>query len=1052
MFGPMNHCSTRTTLACAILVGAFVVAAEQSEDPIRQLTTQLRSGGSFSEVKERARELLLETERLHGGDSLQSGRVIDLLVESLWRGGEAALPESLELAERAVQIKESIAGPESPEMADSLDGLASVLVERGKYADAIPLFERAVAIREQALGEWDLDLARGLNYMGWAVSQFGDVERARATYERVLRIREQVLGPSHPDVAGALNNLAIVHKNQGNYSEASRLYARALGVYESTRGPGHPDSAGTLHNLAVLLRNQGDYASSLEHFERSLALDQESLGPDHPDVATTLVNLGILRSHLGDLESALGLLNQAWRIQTARLPPDHPSIATTLDNLATVHFRLEDYERALAIQTEVLRIREQAFAPDHPLIANTLHNLGAAYEELGDLERARPALERALAIRTEVHGAAHPLAAGTLANLADLWRDAGQPERAAAMYERVLAIREERLGADHPTVAVTLRYRAETLIELGQAQRAFESTLQAAEIGREHLRLTARTLSHDEALSYSSVRPRGEDLALSLLLQHEVETTAAVNRTWDGLIRSRGLVLDEMRSRRAVSGQAVLTRELRRASTRLGNLLVRGPEGSGTRYPDYLREARQERDAAERALARASVDFRLQQEAARVGLAEVTAALPAETALVAYVRYVHREIEERTLSPQKEPAYAAWVARAGAGGPVAIDLGPAERIEELVRNWRDAVESARGRLPRLQRAAESSYRQAGAELRRAIWDPVSAAVGPARRAFVVPDGVLHAVSLATLPTGEGQYLIETGPQVHYLGAERDLATIPRAKNGNGSGLLALGGPDFDHSEGRAASKDAASPPAGGEDCVDPATLGFTPLHGARREVEEVVSIWRRQEGAGAHVEERYGARATEEAFKATAPGRRILHLATHGFFIDNLCAAPTDAVGRLTADIVAAGSRRWTLSGLALAGSNVLPRLSPAGAEDGILTAEEIATLNLGAAEWAVLSGCDTGGGQPVGGEGILGLRRSFEIAGVDTIIMSLWPVEDAAARAWMRSLYAARLGGLSTAEAVRQAGLDALQRRRQRSGSTHPYYWGAFVAVGAWR
>jgi CHAT domain-containing protein len=125
---------------------------------------------------------------------------------------------------------------------------------------------------------------------------------------------------------------------------------------------------------------------------------------------------------------------------------------------------------------------------------------------------------------------------------------------------------------------------------------------------------------------------------------------------------------------------------------------------------------------------------------------------------------------------------------------------------------------------------------------------------------------------------------------------------------------------------------------------------------------------------------------------------------------------------------------------------------APAGHYDGILTAQEIASVDLSTVEWAVLSACDTGVGEVTTGEGVLGLRRAFQVAGAGTLIMSLWPVEDQAAHEWMRALYEARLDkGLSTVEAVQSASLSALQRRKDRGESTHPFYWAAFVAAGDW-
>jgi CHAT domain-containing protein len=140
------------------------------------------------------------------------------------------------------------------------------------------------------------------------------------------------------------------------------------------------------------------------------------------------------------------------------------------------------------------------------------------------------------------------------------------------------------------------------------------------------------------------------------------------------------------------------------------------------------------------------------------------------------------------------------------------------------------------------------------------------------------------------------------------------------------------------------------------------------------------------------------------------------------------------------------------LSGLALAGANHRDRAGP-GEEDGVLTAEEIAGLDLTGVEWAVLSACDTGVGAIEAGEGVFGLRRAMQLAGVRTLIMSLWPVDDRSTRQWMNALYGARLvRHLDSAEAVRHAGQSVLAARRAAGESTHPFYWAAFVGAGDWR
>jgi len=193
-----------------------------------------------------------------------------------------------------------------------------------------------------------------------------------------------------------------------------------------------------------------------------------------------------------------------------------------------------------------------------------------------------------------------------------------------------------------------------------------------------------------------------------------------------------------------------------------------------------------------------------------------------------------------------------------------------------------------------------------------------------------------------------------------------------------------------------------------------------------------------------------GPDATETAFKVRAPEATIVHLATHGFFLEGPCRSALDST-RGVGGVVTA-ENPLVLSGLAMAGANNRQNAGE-GEDDGILTAQEVAAMDLSSVEWAVLSACETGVGEIRAGEGVFGLRRAFHVAGARTLIMSLWSVEDAATRAWMKALYEGRLReGRDTAEAVRQASLTILEDRRAKGLSDHPFYWAAFVAAGDWR
>jgi CHAT domain-containing protein len=337
----------------------------------------------------------------------------------------------------------------------------------------------------------------------------------------------------------------------------------------------------------------------------------------------------------------------------------------------------------------------------------------------------------------------------------------------------------------------------------------------------------------------------------------------------------------------------------------------------------------------------------------------------------------------------------------------------------------------------------------------------------AERVVIVPDGKLHLVDFAALPAEDGRYLVEADPLLNHVVSERDLAASASRELAAG-GLLALGAPDFDvQGDILAAASSSPAPPgrAGlrAPECDEFRRIHFTPLPESAFEVEEIARIWEDAKGGkpspGPDDQEVLllkGGEASEDAFKRLAGEYRVLHLATHGFFLDASCR-PNDGtrgIGGIrptnaTANAAIGVANPLLLSGFALAGANARQSAGP-DREDGIVLAGEIAGLELNGVSLAVLSACETGLGTVMTDEGVLGLRRAFHVAGVRTLVTSLWNVADETARLWMTAFYREHLQGeLATDTAARQASRDLLARRRAAGQSTHPYYWAGFITTG---
>jgi CHAT domain-containing protein len=948
-------------------------------------------------------------------------------------------PDVAEYCLEALQVQREIAPGGSLMEARILAKFGQVEEMGAHFAPAEEYLAEAVVMAER-LGPESSIRRNSLAMIAALEEEEGDLQGARNHLLRVLSSEEKQQ-PQPVAITTTFINLGSVALDQYDFVAARDYTQKALDLLLKTR----PNSAGVqaaLANLAEIFHRQGDLPRALEYARQALATYAGK--PDGLDTASALNSMGDLLLDEGNFASAADYHQRALKI-AEKLTPGSPLVSDSLLGLAKVARAQSNGGLAMEYDLRSLKIGQNA-CPKSFCVVDILNHLGELAYEQGDLAASESYLRQAVDIR------------------------------------------EKSLGPAHPDLARSLNDLALTEATLGRRSEALALALRAESIGAAHLRVSVRTLSERQALAYETIRASGLDLALTLAAG-PANTSSARSEVFDAVVRSRALVFDELAARHRSaygSGDAEVTQlasQLSSARTRLATLVFRGagdmkPEG----YRSLLEEASRTKEKAERMLAEKSAAFRQEQARTQLGLKEIAAALPPGSALAAFIRYAKRDLEKpgaNKVAPEPLPSYAAFVLRAGKQEPDFVPLGAAREIETLLAAWRSDIARQTEAINVSASTSEAAYRRTGAALRRRIWDPLVPRLGAARQVFVVPDGALHLVSLASLPVGTSQYLVETKPLIHYLSTERDLVPAPSRR---GEGILVVGNPAFDRVGTLATAPNQQSAPAGATSgtpkallrgtrsaCGTFQTLHFPPLPGSQQEAENIAALWKQssagegnqvlrgsavQQGSG-ELLEMTGSNASSEAFEQYAPGKRVLHVATHGFFLEGSCQSAMkrrlDVGTRDESFLPGTAENPLLLSGLAFAGAN---RRGSAKADeiDGILTAEEIAGINLEGVDWAVLSACDTGVGEIKVGEGVFGLRRAFQVAGAKTVIMSLWPVEDETTRQWMGTLYREHfLSGMDTGESVRAASLEILRQRRAKNQSTHPFYWGAFIAAGDW-
>jgi CHAT domain-containing protein/tetratricopeptide (TPR) repeat protein len=1010
------------------------------------------------------------------------------------RGHHGDFISAATLHQRALSIRLELLGSDDAVVADSRDQLAFALIQLRRFGEAADVLDESRRTRERTATDSPLALARTLELVGTLHRSSGSFPEAIVPLERALAIRRQS-SPEHPDVVSTLQVRGDIHFLLGGVRDAQRTWFTALELAEKTLRVDHPVFAELLRRLGRSASALGDLSEARRLREQALRIGELSLAPCDLSITALLNGVALSRQDDGEFAAAGQLYRRAVEIiercvvaQKSNTGTD--AYATALFNQALLAQETGDFAEAERLFGRAVQVWSDGFGGTHPFVLRGRDALAEVASARGQLARARTVYERVLADRQRSLGPAHPQVAWTLTNLARTIADAGDVRlalshiaRAVTIYEKsgasdepdhlarllelrgtlearqgnysaarasftaALSERERIFGRTHPLAAETRAALAGVSFRQGDGAAALDAALDAEQAGRNHLQFTIRYLPERQAMAYAAKRPRALDLAISVAA---IDPSQAA-RVLDAAVRSRGVVLDEFAARARSTGIAdsefaSLNTLAVAARQRFATLVVRSLRE--TVPISLLDEARTAKEEAERALAERSADARAEQQRAQIGVDAIRKALPAGAALVSFVRY-DRTPRLTGLTPgtlPSVPAYGAFILRADEIAVTFVPLGAAASIDRVVTQWRREVRSPGSGAGAT--AAQRAYLTVATRLRQMVWDPLAARLEGTSKTFIVPDGLLNLVNFAALPAPNGRFLAEQDAVIHYLSTERDLVTAdaPRPQ----LSLLALGGVAFD---------DSRRPPAGiatrRSGCVTFGRVRFENLPGSGQEVTEIAELWTT---VGANVTHLSGPDASETTLKRSLAGQRVVHLATHGFFLGPDCVAGSSGT-RAVGGVVSAARRDspdttenpLLLSGLALAGAN---RRAAAGSDqdDGILTAEEIAGLNLQGVEWAVLSACDTGLGEIRAGEGVFGLRRAFQIAGARTVIMSLWSVEDIATRRWMASLYDARLRkNLGTAESVREANIAILRDRRARGLSTHPFYWAAFIAAGDW-
>ncbi|MCE9592956.1 MAG: CHAT domain-containing protein [Planctomycetes bacterium] len=958
----------------------------------------------------------------------------------------------------ALDAREKALPDEHPDLQRSRGNLAVTIRELGDLQGARLLEEKVLEVLSRTLPDEHPDLQRARMNLAATKYSLGDVHGARAQFEKLVEVYSRTLPEGDTELQRARSNLAVTNKVLGDLHGARAQFEKVVEVYSRTLPDDHPELQGARMNLAATMLDLGDLHGARALQEKVLAVSSRTLPDEHPALQRARTNLSATLHALRDLQGARALQEKVLEVDSRNLPDEHPDLQRARNNLAVTIGDLGDLQGALALKEKVLDVLSRTLPDDHPDLQAARLNVAISMRMLGELQRAHVLEAKVVEVRSSTLPDEHPQLQTARQTLAATLFELGDMRGAREQLEKVVEVSSRTLPDDHPelqkaraslTIAIAAEIacasaRAEARDESGEARaRCVELIAARCRSQTSAARAVLLEASPREAEARCRALGDGLDYALSLGLGYGVfaRSTELDAPCFVLSETTRGAALGSARLMRLAGNSpryAELESELETRNAELATLARKGVTS------EELREALARRESVERELVALARDLAGESSPGLQLDADTLAAkLAPEDAVVAFRRYVRRSLtiarSEDVSSPtlvselSVDSLCAFVVRRKDAGGNAAllarVELGPIAAIESAVNTWREGlgVEAGRG-LTVTAQPASATLTERGHALRRLLFDPLAEQLADASCVILVLDDVLHLVPFDALPRGgSAQGLLGDQLRIETRATVTELLAVAPAPAGPGH-LVAVGDVAFDSestdrdttaldSSTALASLDAASPVLPRREL--PGILrggsfgGFGRLPSTGPEVDALATSFAKAFGSQGEAQVLRKADATRERLIEVAPRARWLHVATHGWFApESICSwqdpEPLDkhtGLGMsLSGEEQVKGMSPMLLCGLALAGAN-LPE-NELGRAPGLITADEIAALDLTNCELAVLSACDTNVGERRAGQGVASLQKALQMAGARSVITSLWKVPDEATKDLMLDFY----------------------------------------------
>jgi CHAT domain-containing protein/Flp pilus assembly protein TadD len=899
-------------------------------------------------------------------------------------------------------------GKESVQYATVLAKKANIDIYIGKYNDAsTELTNSLILFKNLATARDNIEYASALEtqarlyiIQGYYIDAEKNLKKA---YKMSKRSGKMSIRNS------SLEELAILYIHIGMFQETEKNLKTSIEFKEKRFGKESRALINPLNQLGYLNYIVGDYTTAEKYALRAMALSKQIFNENSVKYAESLKLYANIHTAIGDYATALQSMSRVIEIYKLHFGENHIQVANALNDLALIRFNSKSdpiqVEADLLKSLSIIKINLDA---DNPVYADVLRNLCLFYLETGKYELSEKSLEEAHEIWRKIYGAKDRHAADYFYLKGMLYYKRKQFYDAKETFEKSKEIYETSFSKNHPDYTKALAKSGQMSFILKQYDEAIRIYNETIEQNLFFIKDQFPSLSEREKSKYWSFINIDFEFYYSMVNELAYKRPELIAKMYDMQMATKAILLSsslKIKKRILNSGNKLLIDNFVTWQNKKELLLTLQSMSAEqlTASGQNIETLKKEIEAIEKYLSETSEEFvSAFEKDLTISYKTLSSQLKPNEAAIEIVRF-----RKFTTDFTDTVYYAALILSKESKYPKYVNLSNGLQLEnKFLKYYRNAI--------RYDFKDEYSYKN--------YWLPIANELpNNINTLYVAADGVYNQINLETIHNGSS-YLIEKFNFINIANTKDIIENKQKtvAKNNLYKNVL-IGNPLFYSNNSDTLIK----------------TQTWKQLPGAQAEISNIETIFKNNKIPYEKYQDVF---ATEEVLKSFQ-NPKILHIATHGYFLPNLAQSGFDS--ELSMDINVNPLYR---SGLLLVNGGELMNemnVERINDEDGVLTAYEAMNLNLDETELVVLSACETGLGEVQLGEGVFGLQRSFIVAGSKNLIMSLFKVNDDVTNELMSEFYKGVTTHGNKRKAFNDAKLSILKKYNNR------LYWGAFVLVG---